>query len=163
MRQCLAYEASLALPRCEVVTCDLSGVAWLAAKNLCDDFRGATDESPTYFNNPPWLTTFVNRGRPPLRIESPTRLRARATRPAVDRWWFRGAVMGDECVDIGWQCVGSQSGGATIRSGLKCGEECDRFCLTTLMRERMHIPPDLVVESVSHSLISSRREDLQVE
>ena len=77
----------------------------LAAKNLCDDFRCAKDDSPTYLNNPPLLTTFVNLGITQLWIEYPTRLLARATRPTVDRWWFRGTVIGDECIDIGWQFV----------------------------------------------------------
>jgi|SRR5215471_6095717 len=98
----------MALTRCEVVTLDIRGVDLLAAKNLCDDFRCAKDDSPTYFNNPPLLTPFVNLGITPLRIEDPTRWRARATRPAVDRGWFRGTVIGDEGVDIGWQFVGSQ-------------------------------------------------------
>lgn len=141
MRKCCAYESSMALTRCEVVTFDRRGIDWLAAKHLCDDFRCATDDSPTSFHNPALLTTFVNLGITQLRIEYPTRLRARATRPAVDRWWFRGAVLGDACVDLGWQCVGSKYGGSTIRSGRKFGEACDRFFLTTLRREMMHNTP----------------------
>ena len=52
----------MALTRCEVVTFDIRGMNLLAAKNLCDDFRCANDNAPTYFDNPPLLTTFVNLG-----------------------------------------------------------------------------------------------------
>ena len=98
----------MALTRCEVVTFDIRGVDLLAAKNLGDDVRSAKDDSPTYFNHPPWLTTFVNLGITQRWIESPTRLLAGTTRSAVDRWWFRGAVIGNEGIDIGWQFVGSK-------------------------------------------------------
>ncbi len=95
----------------------------MVAKNLCDGLRRAEDDPPPDFNHAPARTMFVYLSIRERSVQHTARFFARSPSPAFVRCWFRGAVIGDQCCDIGGQFVRGKKWWPTISFGLKCSQK----------------------------------------
>src|SRR5437868_92956 len=135
MRQRFAYQSPIALTRSEIVTLNIRGVDLLVAKNLGDDFTVAKDDSPTDFNHSTVLTMFVNLTITQFRVKHSAGFFAGSASPTFERWWFRRAVVGNQCLHISGQLVRSKQRWPPIGFGLKFGQKCRCFFLAAVVRQ----------------------------
>jgi hypothetical protein len=139
MRQRLAHQSTVALPRGQVVALHVRGVDPAATPvGLHDPDQiafGAEEDLPPDFDDASSFTPLLDPGVAQFRVHQASRLFARAARAASNRGRLRRAVVGDQGGDVRRQLVAGEEGRPPIGSGLESGEKRPRLRVAPVMAE----------------------------